>query len=77
MKKIHYTIQPVSNVLFLFHFHVGGINASELLQTFNCGIGAVIIVSASDVVSVLKLITYEIPYTVGTVEIQNDGGEEE
>jgi hypothetical protein len=31
-------------------------------------------VSASDAEYVLKLIKCEVPYTIGTVEIQNDGG---
>jgi len=46
----------------------------ELLRTFNCGIGAIIIVSASDAESVLELITCEIPRTVGTVEMQTGEG---
>jgi phosphoribosylformylglycinamidine cyclo-ligase len=56
-------------------FCVGGINASEFLRTFNCGIGVILIVSASDAESVLQLITCETPYTIGTVETQSDGGE--
>jgi phosphoribosylaminoimidazole (AIR) synthetase len=55
--------------------HVGGISASELLRTFNCGIGAAIIVSASDVEHVLELVTCEVPYVVGTVEARNSEGE--
>ncbi|XP_069683657.1 trifunctional purine biosynthetic protein adenosine-3 [Periplaneta americana] len=46
----------------------GGVNAAELLRTFNCGIGTVIIVSSSDVESVLKLITSDTPHVIGTVE---------
>jgi phosphoribosylaminoimidazole (AIR) synthetase len=68
------TILPVNNMLLLFP--VGGISACELLQTFNCGIGAAIIVGASDVQLVLELITCEMPYVVGTVEALSGEGEE-
>jgi phosphoribosylaminoimidazole (AIR) synthetase len=52
----------------------GGVSAPELLKTFNCGIGAIIIVSASDAESVLELITRETPCPVGTVEMQTGEG---
>lgn len=52
----------------------GGVSAPELLKTFNCGIGAIIIVSASDAESVLELITHETPRIVGTVEVQTGEG---
>jgi phosphoribosylaminoimidazole (AIR) synthetase len=55
--------------------YAGGVSASELLRTFNCGIGAAIIVGASDVEHVLELITCEVPYTVGTVEARRGEGE--
>ncbi|KAJ4445407.1 hypothetical protein ANN_07212 [Periplaneta americana] len=49
----------------------GGVNAAELLRTFNCGIGTVIIVSSSDVESILKsklmTNTYRILYFVSDV----------
>jgi phosphoribosylaminoimidazole (AIR) synthetase len=56
-------------------FHAGGISASELLQTFNCGVGAAIIVSPSDVEPVRELITCEVAHTVGTVEVRSAEGE--
>jgi phosphoribosylaminoimidazole (AIR) synthetase len=56
-------------------FHAGGLSASELLQTFNCGIGAAIIVSPSAVEPVLELIKCEVPYTVGTVQVRSSEGE--
>jgi phosphoribosylaminoimidazole (AIR) synthetase len=69
---------PYSMLVMSYSFlHVGGISASELLRTFNCGIGAAIIVSASDVEHVLELITCEVPCTVGTVEAQSGEGEAE
>lgn len=68
--QIDATKWPIPSV-FGWLAAAGGISASELLRTFNCGIAAAIVVSASDVEHVLELITCEVPYTVGTVEARN------
>ena len=70
---------PHDCLRFLCYFHVisvtGGVNAAELLRTFNCGIGAVIIVSSSDVEAVLKLVPDERASVIGTVQLHNGGGQ--
>lgn len=63
-----WTVLPV----FAWLAAAGGVNATELLRTFNCGIGIVIIVNSSDVESVLKLIPEESASVIGTVEVLND-----
>jgi phosphoribosylaminoimidazole (AIR) synthetase len=62
-------------LLFVCLFRAGGVSASELLQTFNCGIGAAVIVSPLDAEPVRQLITSEIAHTVGTVEVRSAEGE--
>ncbi|KAK6619803.1 hypothetical protein RUM44_006202 [Polyplax serrata] len=57
-------VLPVFSWLAAF----GGINERELLRTFNCGIGATLIVSARDANSVLSLIQGERATVIGRVE---------
>ncbi|KAJ9575748.1 hypothetical protein L9F63_007394 [Diploptera punctata] len=64
-----WTVLPV----FAWLAAAGGVSAPELLRTFNCGIGTVIIVNSSDVESVLKLISDVSASVVGRIEVQNEG----
>jgi phosphoribosylformylglycinamidine cyclo-ligase len=52
----------------------GNIEKNEMLRTFNCGIGMVIIVSASDVESAMQNLTElgETVYEIGKIESSND-----
>lgn len=52
---------------------VGGINERELLRTFNCGIGAILIVSAQEANNVLSLIQGEKSAIIGCVEPYSPG----
>jgi phosphoribosylamine--glycine ligase/phosphoribosylglycinamide formyltransferase/phosphoribosylformylglycinamidine cyclo-ligase len=46
----------------------GGINETEMMRTFNCGLGAIMIISPSEQKHVLSMITEEHVYLVGTVK---------
>ncbi|XP_047110551.1 trifunctional purine biosynthetic protein adenosine-3 isoform X2 [Schistocerca piceifrons] len=46
----------------------GGVSETEMLRTFNCGIGVVLIVNPNDVADVQKLITEEDAKVIGQVE---------
>lgn len=46
----------------------GGVNEYEMLRTFNCGVGLVLIVSPSDVKEVLSLVVGEKASVIGHVE---------
>lgn len=48
-------------------FCIGGINKHEMLRTFNCGIGAVLICSEKDKVEVLAKLKDENPVVIGSV----------
>lgn len=48
-------------------FCVGGINKHEMLRTFNCGIGAVLICSEKDKVQILAKLKDENPVVIGSV----------
>jgi phosphoribosylaminoimidazole (AIR) synthetase len=45
----------------------GGVNEIEMLRTFNCGLGAILIVSPSDLQHALSMITDENTFIVGRV----------
>ncbi|KAK0178996.1 hypothetical protein PV327_007824 [Microctonus hyperodae] len=51
---------------------VGGVNESEMLRTFNCGIGAILICSPDHKTQVLDLLKDECPILIGHVNIHND-----
>lgn len=46
----------------------GGVNETEMLKTFNCGIGAVMIVSPADLQHALSMITDENTFVIGKVK---------
>jgi len=46
----------------------GGVNEPEMLKTFNCGLGGIIIVSPADQQHVLSMISDENTYVVGQVK---------
>ncbi|XP_026295175.1 trifunctional purine biosynthetic protein adenosine-3 isoform X2 [Apis mellifera] len=56
-------IQPI----FAWLATVGGINKEEMLKTFNCGIGAILICSEKDKEKVLNLLQIENPKIIGYV----------
>jgi len=45
----------------------GGVNETEMLKTFNCGLGAILIVAASEQQNVLRMISDENTFIVGKV----------
>ncbi len=46
----------------------GGVNETEMLRTFNCGLGAVMIISPSEQKRVLSMMTEDNVYVIGTVK---------
>ena len=46
----------------------GGVNETEMLRTFNCGLGGILIVSPSDLNHARSMITDDNAYIVGTVK---------
>jgi len=46
----------------------GGVSEFEMLRTFNCGLGAIMIVSPSEVQHVLSMMTEDHVYNIGTVK---------
>ena len=52
----------------------GGVNEYEMLRTFNCGVGLVLIVSSADVKEVMSLIVGEKASVIGKVELLPPGG---
>ncbi|KAI4457143.1 trifunctional purine biosynthetic protein adenosine-3-related [Holotrichia oblita] len=50
---------------------VGGINESELLRTFNCGIGGVVIIAEEDEETILSLLQEYDAVRVGSVVLRN------
>ncbi|KAG5325964.1 PUR2 protein, partial [Acromyrmex heyeri] len=57
------------NVLSIFSWlaAIGGINKYEMLRTFNCGIGAVLICSEKDKVEILAKLKHESPVIIGSI----------
>ena len=49
-------------------FLQGGINKHEMLRTFNCGIGAILICSEKDKAEVLNKLKDENPVVIGNVD---------
>ncbi|GJQ81754.1 hypothetical protein Trydic_g301 [Trypoxylus dichotomus] len=52
---------------------IGGINEFELLRTFNCGIGAVVIIGKEDEASILNLLKEYDPVCIGRVVSCTEG----
>lgn len=50
-------------------FCIGGISKHEMLRTFNCGIGAVLICSEKDKIIVLNKLKGENPVVIGSVNV--------
>jgi len=48
-------------------FGIGGINKHEMLRTFNCGIGAVLICSEKDKTKIVNKLKDENPVIIGSV----------
>jgi len=46
----------------------GGVNETEMLRTFNCGLGGIIIVSPSEQAHVMRMMTEDNVHVVGTVK---------
>ncbi|XP_046484622.1 trifunctional purine biosynthetic protein adenosine-3 [Neodiprion pinetum] len=62
-------IQPIFSWLAVN----GGISRSEMLRTFNCGIGAILIGSPENKDKILKLLENEKPSVIGVVNSHNSG----
>jgi len=62
MHKIIYINQYV-----ISYFCIGGINKHEMIRTFNCGIGAVLICSEKDKIQILSKLKDENPVVIGSV----------
>lgn len=62
------------NILNPFLSFSGGVNEYEMLRTFNCGVGLILVVSPSDVTEVLNLIVGEKASVIGAVEKLPAGG---
>ncbi|XP_070170222.1 trifunctional purine biosynthetic protein adenosine-3 [Polyergus mexicanus] len=62
------------NILPIFGWlaTMGGINKHEMLRTFNCGIGAVLICSEKDKIIVLNKLKDENPVVIGSVNVYCD-----
>jgi len=60
----NWPIQPV----FGWIAGAGGVSETEMLRTFNCGLGAIMIISPQDKQHVLSMITEEHVYVVGQVK---------
>lgn len=52
---------------------LGGINQGELLRTFNCGIGGIVIVSKDDEDTILSLLQEYSAVPIGKVVDRNEG----
>jgi len=52
-------------------FYIGGINKDEMLRTFNCGIGAILICSKKDEMKILNKLKNENPAIIGNVNIHS------
>lgn len=63
-----WTIQPVFGWLAA----VGGVNEYEMLRTFNCGIGGVIIVKREDVDAIFNILKEEDAFVIGSVKQRNE-----
>ncbi|XP_012216171.2 trifunctional purine biosynthetic protein adenosine-3 [Linepithema humile] len=63
------------NVLPVFGWlaAVGGISKHEMLRTFNCGIGAILICSEKDKAEILKKLKDENPVVIGNVNTHSNG----
>ncbi|KAK2578287.1 hypothetical protein KPH14_007652 [Odynerus spinipes] len=64
LDAFRWTILPIFGWLAA----VGGISQKEMLRTFNCGIGAVLICSEKDKDKVLQMLREESPVVIGTVD---------
>jgi len=53
----------------IIYYYIGGINKYEMLRTFNCGIGAILICSEKDRVEILTKLKHEGPMVIGSVNI--------
>lgn len=51
----------------------GGVNETEMLKTFNCGLGAIMVVGPADVQHALSMITDENTFIVGKVKARFGG----
>lgn len=58
----HFSFLYIFEIIFL-----GGINKEEMLRTFNCGIGAILICSEKDKGEVLNQLKTENPKVIGYV----------
>lgn len=60
--------------MFSWLYKEGGVSEEEMAHTFNCGLGAVLVVSASDARSVLReLRAHEEAWIVGSVAPKQPG----
>ncbi|KAH0952589.1 hypothetical protein HN011_004593 [Eciton burchellii] len=61
------------NILPIFGWlaAVGGINKNEMLRTFNCGIGAILICSKKDEIKILNKLKNENPVIIGNVNTRS------
>ncbi|XP_029161441.1 trifunctional purine biosynthetic protein adenosine-3 [Nylanderia fulva] len=62
------------NILPIFGWlaAIGGISKHEMLRTFNCGIGAVLICSEKDKIEILNKLNAENPVVIGSVNTYGD-----